>query len=200
MITALYEFIYLLTQCVVVFDRSIAPLWWPRLVSPPSIVMGTLLLSRQSWSIYLACSRPGWLFQVGSASRPAESEILSSCAGMLTSRCSCQYQILCERWLLRSGESLQLLDILCFVDVSGNSTGNCCWSCFRCWRCYFFIVSGWLLHSSVALFSRFVGLVFTGTCLLLSCGFKEVRFTVHVLASFTLQCKFLQWNDVHICC
>ena len=75
----------------------------------------------------------------------------------------------------RSGKSVQVLDILCFVGVAGNSTGNC-----RSLSTVLFLlfpVGSWL-HFSVALFSDFISLVLTGRCLRLSCGFKEVTLTV----------------------
>ena len=49
--------------------------------------MGTLLLSRWSWSVHLARGRPGGRFHVGSGGRPTDSSTWRSmawCAGMLS--------------------------------------------------------------------------------------------------------------------
>ena len=49
--------------------------------------MGTLLLSRRSWSVHLVRGRPGGRFHVGSGGRPTDSSTWRSmawCAGMLS--------------------------------------------------------------------------------------------------------------------
>jgi len=49
--------------------------------------MGTLLLSRQSWSVHLVRGRPGGRFHEGSGGRPTDSSIWRSmawCAGVLS--------------------------------------------------------------------------------------------------------------------
>jgi len=47
--------------------------------------MGTLLLSRRSWSVHLVRGRPGGRFHEGSGGRPTDSSTWRSwCAGVLT--------------------------------------------------------------------------------------------------------------------
>ena len=49
--------------------------------------MGTLLLSRRSWSVHLVRGQPGGRFHVGSGGRPTDSSTWRSmawCAGMLS--------------------------------------------------------------------------------------------------------------------
>jgi len=51
------------------------------------VTMGTLLLSRQSWSVHLARGRPGGRFHVWSGGRPTDSSTWHSiawCTGMLS--------------------------------------------------------------------------------------------------------------------
>jgi len=63
--------------------------------------MGTLLLSRRSWSVHLVRGRPGGRFHVGSGGRPTDSSTWRSmawCAGML-------YGNLAEYGIATSGNS-----------------------------------------------------------------------------------------------
>ena len=75
-----------------------------------------------------------------------------------------------------------LLAILCIVDDTGNTTGNCRSVGRQIWYWYdslFVLVISctFLLH-----FSHFTGLVFISTCLRLSCNIKKAMLTGRLVA------------------
>ena len=74
-------------QHVVGSDSSVA-LEWPRPIAClQRVAMGTLLLSRRSWSVHLARGRPGGRFHGSVFFRPTDSSTWRSmawCAGMLS--------------------------------------------------------------------------------------------------------------------